>query len=724
VERPALVQRLAHAHAKLILVDAPTGYGKTTLVAQWRASAAGGGAAGSRPFAWVTLDPDDNDPVSLWSHVAHALHRARPEFGVQAILEALRAQPPDVGGAVLPALVNELNTLPGPVLLVLDDYHRVKERSCHAHVEYLLNHLPPTAQLVLTTRADPPLPLARLRSTGDMVEVRMSELRFTPAEAAALVGRTTGIALADPDLADLVGRTEGWPAGVYLAALSLRGHPSPGTFVRQFSGDSRYIADLLIEEVLSRQPAHIRRFLARTAILGEFSAPLADAVLGSADAAEIIGTLERENLFVVPVDENRGWYRYHRLFAQLLRSQLTRAEPGIIPALHQRASAWHQQAGSPLEAISHALAGGDVTQAVELIASRWPGYAGAGRMGTVRGWLQALGDDQVAAHPLAAHCAAWSAALVGDRSSLERWLPVIEAGDYPGPLPDGMTSLQSSAALLRGVFGFEGLGVMRKWAQLAVELENDPASPWYALARTGLGFNLYLCGEPAAAAAALEEAVVCDPPILLIRMLALSCLGLVAAGQGRLLRAEELTRAASDLTGQDDLSETPQSAFTHLAAGALNAARGRPAEARGELERALRLRRRVPGVSPWPTLEGLLQLAEVLLGLGDRAAADLLGQAQELLASLPDGAEAQLARVRRLGQELAKLSGGPPLEPLTEREVTVLRLLRGTLSLREIGQELHLSPNTIKTHTRVIYRKLGVSTRRQAVEQGHRAGIC
>ena len=719
VERPALVQRLVDAHAKLVLVDAPAGYGKTTLVAQWRCHAAEG-----RPFAWVTLDPDDNDPVSLWSHVAHALHRARPEFCVQPILEALRAQPPDVGGAVLPALVNELNTLPGPVVLVLDDYHRVKERSCHAHVEYLLSHLPPTARLVLTTRADPPLPLARLRSTGDMVELRMSELRFTPAEAAALVVRTAGIRLADPDLADLVGRTEGWPAGVYLAALSLRGHPSPGTFVRQFSGDSRYIADLLIEEVLGRQPAHIRHFLARTAILGEFSAPLSDAVLGSTDAAEIIGTLERENLFVVPVDENRGWYRYHRLFAQLLRSQLTRAEPGIIPTLHQRASGWHQEAGSPLEAISHAIAGGDVARAVDLIAGLWSAYADAGRMGTVRGWLQALGDDQVAAHPLAAHCAAWAAALAGDRSSLERWLPVIEAGDYPGPLPDGMASLQSSAAMLRGVFGFEGLGVMRKWAQLAVELENDPASPWYALARTGLGFNLYLCGELAAAAAALEEAVVCDSPILLIRMLALSCLGLVAVGQGRLLRAEELTRAASDLTGLDDVSETPQSAFTHLAAGALNAARDRPSEARGELERALRLRRRVPGVSPWPTLEGLLQLAEVLLGLGDRAAADLLDEAQELLTSLPDGAEAQLARVKRLGQKLAGRSSGPSLEPLTDREVTVLRLLRGTLSLREIGQELHLSPNTIKTHTRLIYRKLGVSTRRQAVEQGRRVGIC
>jgi len=719
VERPALVRRLERARARLILVDAPAGYGKTTLVAQWR-----GSATEDRRFAWVSLDPDDNDPVSLWSHVAHALHRAWPELTIEPILETLRAAPPDPGGAVLPVLVNELNALPGPVVLVLDDYHEVKERSCHGQVGYLLSHLPPTAQLVLVTRADPPLPLARLRSTGDMVELRMSELRFTPAEASALISRTAGVQLTNPDLSDLVGRTEGWPAGVYLAALSLRGHPSPGTFVRQFSGDSRYVADLLVEEVLSRQPADIRRFLARTAILGQFSAPLSDAVLDSTDAADIIRTLERENLFVVPVDENRGWYRYHRLFAQLLRSQLARAEPGIIPTLHQRASAWHQQAGSALEAISHALAGGDVAGAVDLIAGLWVAYAGAGRVGTIRGWLQALGDEQVAAHPLAAHCAAWSAALVGDRPSVERWLPVIDKADYLGQLPDGMASLESSAALLRGLHGFEGLREMRQAASLAAELEKDPGSPWYALARTGLGFSLYMSGEPGAATAALEEAVVTDPAIPLIHMMALAALGLTAVAQGRLLRAGELVRAASELTARGDLGETPQAAVAYAAAGALHAAQGRPDEARGELEHALRLRHRAPGVSPWPTLEALLLLAEVLVELGDRAAADLLDEAQGLLALLPDGAEVQLARVRRLGQRLAELPQATSVEPLTDREVSVLRLLRGTLSLREIGQELHLSPNTIKTHTRVIYRKLGVRTRRQAVEQGRRAGIC
>jgi ATP/maltotriose-dependent transcriptional regulator MalT len=718
VERPALVQRLAAASARLVLVDAPAGYGKTTLVAQWR------GAAGeSRPFAWVSLDPGDNDPARLWSQVVHVLHRARPEFAAQPMLDRLRGQRPDIAGTVLPPLANELAALTEPVILVLDDYHLIKDRTCHDHVATLLRYLPPTLQLVLTTRADPPLPLARLRSAGDMLEIRMRELRFSYAEASALVHRTAGVLLAEPDLAELVRRTEGWPAGVYLAALSLRGHPSPADFIRQFSGDSRYIADLLVEEVLNRQPAHIRHFLTRTAILGRFSAPLCDAVVGSADAAEIIETLDRENLFVIPVDENRGWYRYHRLFAQLLRSQLARAEPDVIPALHRRATSWHRESGSADEAISHALAAGDVTGATALIARRWFAYADAGRLDAVRGWLQALGDDQIAADPLAAHCAAWAAALAGDRPSVTRWLPVIEAGAYPGPLPDGMRSLSSSAALLQGVFGFGGLRVMSESARVAVELEDDQTSPWYVLARVGLGFSRYLSGEPDLAALPLEEAIVCESRVPLIRTLALSIFCLVAARQGRLHRAQDLARTLSEAMGTDSPGDTPQGALAYLAIGAFQAARGQLEEASSTLERALRLRHAVPGISPWPTLEALLLLAEVRLNLGDPAAAELLAEARDMLALLPDGADALSARLRQLGQVLAGQSRLSLPEPLTEREATVLRLLRGTLSLREIGQELNLSPNTVKTHTRVIYRKLGVSTRREAIERGRRMGV-
>lgn len=701
-----------------MLVDAPAGYGKTTLIAQWR-----GTAGESRPFAWISLDQGDNDPVRLWSQVVHVLNRARPELAAGHFLDLLRGRRPDIAGALLPALANELAALAEPVILVLDDYHLIRDRSCHDQVAALLRYLPPAFQLAMTTRADPPLPLARLRSAGDMVEIRMSELRFGPAEASALVHRTAGVQLAEPDLAELVRRTEGWPAGVYLAALSLRGHPSPADFILQFSGDSRYIADLLVEEVLSRQPAHIRHFLTRTAILNRFSAPLCDAVVGSADAAEIIETLERENLFVIPVDENRGWHRYHRLFAQLLRSQLARSEPDVIPALHRRASNWHRESGSADEAIRHALAGGDVTGAVTLIARRWLAYVDVGRVEVVRGWLQAIGEDQIAANPIAAHCAAWAAALAGDRPSVARWLPVIEAGEHPGPLPDGIQSLSSSAALLRGVFGFDGLRVMDESARVAVELENDPASPWYALARSALGFSRYLCGEPDAAAVPLEEAVVCESSVPLIRALALSVLCLVTARQGKLHRAQDLARMAGEAMAAAGHGETPQTAFAYLAAGALHAMQGQLDEAGTELEHALRLRRAVPGISPWPTLEALLLLAEVRLGLEDPAAAELLAETQDMLALLPDDAGALAARLRRLGQVLTGLSRTPPLEPLTEREATVLRLLRGTLSLREIGQELNLSPNTIKTHTRVIYRKLGVSTRREAIEQGRRLGV-
>lgn len=502
VQRPRLLEELARAvSAKLVLVDAPAGFGKTTLVAQWRAS-----AIERRRFAWVSLDSGDDDPGRLWWHVVSALERACPELDAEDLLRALRTQAPQIGDDVIPGLANRLARLRAPVVLVLDDYHVIKERSCHDQMASLLLHLPPAVQLVLITRADPRLPLARLRTTGEMVEIRMPELRFGPLQAAALVHAVSGAGLSAADLADLVEQTEGWPAGLYLAALSLRGHPAPGAFVRQFTGNNRFVVDFLAEEVLTRQPAEIRQFLARTSILGRFCAPLCDAVAGSGNGADVLDVLERENLFVVPLDETRGWYRYHHLFAQVLRSDLARAEPGTVPALHQRASAWYLASGWVEEAISHALAAGDIPGSVDLIARNWHAYVSVGRAGTVRAWMRLFTDDQIAAHPLAAHCAAWAAALSGEPEPLRRWLPVIEASHLPGQLPDGLVSLEASAALLRGVYGFEGLRVMRESARQAAGLETDPGSPWYALARAAYGFSLYLSGDLEAAQAELEDA--------------------------------------------------------------------------------------------------------------------------------------------------------------------------------------------------------------------------
>jgi LuxR family maltose regulon positive regulatory protein len=721
VERDALVGYLAGCVSRrLVLVAAPAGFGKTTVVAQWDASMTGG-----RPFAWVSLDRGDDDPARLWLHVVCALQRACPKFSGQDILRALRAQLPDISGSVLPRLVNELVALRAPVILVLDDYHVIRERACHDQVAFLLAHLPAAVQLVLLTRADPPLPLARLRAAGEMAEVRAPELRFTAAHAAALVHTVAAVDLSEPDLADLVERTEGWPAGVYLAALSLRGHPSPSAFVRQFTGDNRFIVDFLAEEVLSRQPGHIRQFLARTAILGRFCAPLCDAITGSANATEIIDVLEKENLFLVPLDHQRQWYRYHHLFAQVLLGQLVRTEPALVPTLHQRASAWHRQSGSAEEAIDHALAAGDVAGAVDVIARHWPAYMDIGRIGTVRGWLRWLGDDQVSADPVAAHCAAWCAAIVGDPEPLQRWLAVIESAGHDGPLPDGIRSLKSSAALLRGCFGFDGIEVMLDSARAAVELERDPGSPWYALARTALGSALYLSGEPDAAVAPLTAALASAASIGAARVAALSLLATVRAEQGQAGQAQEFARTARQLVGDSDLIETQQGSVAYTALGTVYAEQGRTVEARKEFEHALRIRRRWFGISPWPVIDSTLRLAAVLDDLGERAAAAaLLGEAREMLTVWPHGAEAQWARLRRLERRLgSSLRVVSPGERLTERELTVLRLLRGTLSLREIGQQLYVSPNTVKTHARAVYRKLGVSTREDAITRGHDIGV-
>ena len=386
VQRPRLLEELAGAaSARLVLVDAPAGFGKTTLVAQWRSS-----AAERRRFAWVSLDSGDDDPGRLWWHVVSALERACPELDAGDLLRALRTQAPDIADDVIGGLLSRLARLRAPVVLVLDDYHVIRERSCHDQLASFLFHLPPTLQLVLVTRADPRLPLARLRAIGEMVEIRMPELRFTPLQAAALVRAVSGAGLTAADLADLVERTEGWPAGIYLAALSLRGHPEPGAFVRQFTGNNRFVVDFLAEEVLARQPAAIRQFLARTSILDRFCAPLCDGVVGSGNAADILDLLERENLFVVPLDDTRGWYRYHHLFAQVLRSQLARDEPGTVPALHQRASAWYAASGWVDEAIGHVLAAGDVSRSMELIARNWYAYVSVGRAGTVRAWMRLL----------------------------------------------------------------------------------------------------------------------------------------------------------------------------------------------------------------------------------------------------------------------------------------------------------------------------------------------
>jgi len=561
VERPGLIQRLTRSRTRVVLLEAPAGYGKTTLAVQWRAS-----MAGRRPFAWLSLDPGDNDPRRLWPQLVLAVQRACPDLQAERILADLGSHHPDIAGAVLPGLINELAALTRPVTLVLDGYEVIRNPRCHEQIGALLLHLPAPAQVALLSRRDPPLALARLRAAGEMTELRAPELKFTPAETAALITAVSGPGLSQPDLSLLAERTEGWPAAVYLAGLARRGQPAPGLAVRQLSGDTRFIADYLAQEVLDGQPARIRRFLTRTSVLDRFCAPLCDALLGSADSAGILATLERENLFIIPLDESRRWFRYHPLFAEALRAELLRTEPEAIGPLHERASAWHRRSGTADEAISHAIAWGDVTGAVGLIAGNWYGYAACGLIATVRGWLRELGDAAIEANPVAAHCAAWAAALSGDQESVRRWVPVIAAAAGPSPLPDGMRSLRFSVALLRGTYGFDGLRVMREAAAEAADLENDRTSHWYALSRMALGYSRYLSGDAAGAEAPLRAAA-SHAPVAMVRMAGLAMLGLALFEQGRRPQAEQAAFAARTLAGRPDCCHLPQASIAYTAAG-------------------------------------------------------------------------------------------------------------------------------------------------------------
>jgi LuxR family maltose regulon positive regulatory protein len=724
IDRTDLVDRLVDASGKrLVMIAAPAGYGKSTLIAQWRVA-----LRERRAFAFVTLDHRDDDPGSLWTAILLALGDACPDLATDDLLTLVRIpllDGPLVDTAVVPALLDRLNHLAEPVVLVLDDFHSISERACHEQIALFLRHLPSTCQLVVATRGCPPIGVARLRAAGDVVELGMSDLRFSATELGPFVRRIAARELADSDLAAIEERTEGWPAGAYLTALSMRGRDDPSQLIHDLTARDRYILDYLSEEVLAGLPDEIRQFLMRTSVLGRFTAALCDAVAETSNAAQLLDTIKRTNLFLISLDDDRCWFRYHHLFGLALRAQLTREDRDVEGSLHAIASAWLERAGLIDDAIEHAFAGGVTGRVIGLIAKHWPSYVNTGRNATVQRWLAMLGHDALSRDPAGAICAAWFAAFAGDRRVVQRWLATAESLPHTGPLPDGIVSVASAAALIRASFGLAGHAEMLHYARLAADLETDPASPWHGLAAMDLGYSLYVAGDVRAAIGPLERAVQSQATMPVVRIFALAALSLATGRLGRHAEADELAVAAHDLVYDHDLAETPHVSLAFTALGAVLANDGRPDRARAELEHSLRLRRRVRGLSPWPTLETLAILADVVLAQGDRDLARALhDEAADLLAALPDEDHRVRADLHAVRQRL----DGPPAAPslgaaLTDREQTVLRLLQGSLSLAQIAAELFLSANTVKTHTRVIYQKLGASSRQDAVQRARELGL-
>jgi LuxR family transcriptional regulator, maltose regulon positive regulatory protein len=722
VERRALHEQLVDAAGrKVVLVSAPIGYGKTNLLDQWRSD-----PREARPFAWVTLDASDNEPLRFWTYLIEAIRQVQPAFGgnLSNLLERGSEFP---RGAVMPQLIDELAILPRRIVIVLDDFSQLTSPACHESIDEFVDSLPSTTQLVISTRSDPPLPsLQRSRLRSEMLEIRVRDLRFTNEEAESLFKQTAGIELALRDVQRLVDRTEGWPAGLYLAALSLQDRVDAQAFIRDFAGDSRHVTDYLTTEILNRLPGRVRRFLLRTSILERFNSSLGDAVVGEEGSAALLEDLERNNLFLVPLDNQRNWFRYHRLFQELLQSDLLATDRLLVPELHRRASQWHRSWGFLDDAIKHANEANDLETCRDLISGNWLAYCNAGRLTVVRSWIESLGDERVASDPVLSLTAAWIGGLSGHRHEVEKWLELAGEGSFPGPLPDGASSLASGIALVRASFGHEGVGRALTAASVALESEARRDTRWRPAAQTALGFYLFLSGARELAAVQFEEVAERKPKGGVFEIIfALSQLSIIASEEGRRIEAERLARRAVAIGEEYRLSDAPQASVAYAGLGrALVAADDLRGGGR-ELERALALRRRSDLVAPWPTLQLLLALASVRAILGDREGSDLLMQeARAIVDAYTDAGV--------LGMELDELERSiaaaiprpvPTGKSLTDRELSVLRLLSTSLTQREIGVELFLSINTVKTHVKSIFGKLEVESRAEAVERARRLSL-
>jgi LuxR family maltose regulon positive regulatory protein len=557
VSRPRLIERLnAGLHHKLTLISAPAGFGKTTLLSAWLAECA-------RPAAWLSLDERENDAARFLAYLVAAVQTIAPNAGAEVVRVLHSPQPPSTE-ALLTTLLNEIATLSDPFVLVLDDYHLLEAQPVDRALTYLVEHLPPQMHLVLATREDPQLPLARLRARGQLTELRAADLRFTPAEAAAFLTRGMGLPLSAEDIAALEARTEGWIAGLQLAALSLQGQEDPTRFIQSFTGSHQFVLDYLVEEVLARQPEHIQMFMLRTSILERLCGPLCDAV-GRDPATPGQATLEaldRANLFLVPLDHERQWYRYHHLFAELLRQRLHQriASSGVeegrgVSELHLHASQWYEAQGLELEAFQHAVAANAVERAARLLleGKRIPMHL-RGVMTTLLDWLASLPAAVLDARPALLVRYASGLLVIGQATGVEEKLQAAEAALEGAETDDQTRDLIGQIAAARATLATNQLQVdiMVAQARRALEYLHPRSLVFRTTAQCMLGFAYLLQGDRASARQAYTEAIALSQASgnIFFTLLATSGLGTIQEAENRLHLAAETYRRVLQLAGE------------------------------------------------------------------------------------------------------------------------------------------------------------------------------
>ena len=718
IRRSALVKRLADGSPhRIVSVVAPPGYGKTTLLSQW---AEGNGQA----FAWVSVDEADNDPKILLTYVAEALDAV--ERIDTRVFDALASPVSSVPGSVVPRLGSAFSSMTSPVVLVLDDVHVLHNRECRAALSTLADHVPGGSRLALAGRTGPPLRIARLRAEGRILEIGPGDLSLTRGEAASLL-HDAGAGLGEDDVAELHRRTEGWPAGLYLAALYLReGGLLPRAAV-SFGGDDRLVSEYMESEFLARSSRRQRVFLTRAAVLERMSGPLCEAVLDLPGSRATLADLARSNLLLVPLDRRGEWYRYHHLFRDMLLAELERLEPDLIPVLRRRAAGWCLRNDLPEAALEYSMAAKDVDTAAGLIEKLVVPAHRQGRVITVQRWLRWLeGRGGIERHPMVAVLAALFWALMGRPVEAERWADVVDRWQYGDPARPGDPSTEAWAAVLRTFLCRGGAGQMRADADEAVR--TFAAESFVTPAPVFLqGIARVLRGDLDGGDASLADGISVGEEVGAHEDVALALCqrSLVAMAGGGWGRAEVLADQARTVLCRAGIEESYATALVSAVQARTAMHRGDVPAAREQLVSAQRLRHLLTYALSYFAVQARIELIRVHVALADLAGArTLMREVDELLRRRPElgnlAGEAQALRAR-----LAKERGSPApgASSLTEAELRLLPMLCTHLSFPEIAAEMFLSPHTVKSQAYSIYRKLGASSRSHAVTRSRELAL-